>query len=64
MFRSLVLLLVAFAALSGAVLGPREVAPDFSATAVVGDKFQTVSLKQYLDAGKWMVLFFYPFDFT
>ncbi|KAG8469574.1 hypothetical protein KFE25_006029 [Diacronema lutheri] len=58
-------LLVCLAPLGAAgLLGPRDVAPDFSATAVVGDKFETVSLKQYLDAGKWTVLFFYPFDFT
>lgn len=42
---------------SAAILGPRDLAPDFSATAVVGDKFETISLKQYLDAGKWTVLF-------
>lgn len=55
---------LAVCAASAAVLGPRDIAPDFSATAVVGDKFETVSLKQYRDAGKWVVLFFYPFDFT
>lgn len=37
-------------------------APDFSVTALVGDKFETVSLSDY--KGKWVVLFFYPLDFT
>jgi alkyl hydroperoxide reductase subunit AhpC len=60
----LILLALAFCAASAAILGPRDIAPDFTATAVVGDKFESVSLKQYLDAGKWIVLFFYPFDFT
>lgn len=59
---------LALFALSGAVaagiLGPRDKAPLFTATAVVGDKFEQVSLKQYLDANQWVVLFFYPFDFT
>ena len=32
--------------------------------AVVDEKFVKVSLKQYLDKGKWIVLLFYPFDFT
>jgi len=37
-------------------------APDFTATAVVDQEFQTVSLSQY--RGKYVVLFFYPLDFT
>ena len=38
-------------------------APDFTATAVVGKgDFQKVSLSDY--RGKWVVLFFYPLDFT
>ena len=32
--------------------------------AVVDEKFVKVSLKQYLDKSKWIVLLFYPFDFT
>lgn len=41
-----------------------RVAPDFKMTAMSGDgsKELTVSLKDY--AGKWLVLFFYPLDFT
>eukprot|EP00306_Pavlova_sp_CCMP459_P011723 CAMPEP_0185193000 /NCGR_PEP_ID=MMETSP1140-20130426/20246_1 /TAXON_ID=298111 /ORGANISM="Pavlova sp., Strain CCMP459" /LENGTH=227 /DNA_ID=CAMNT_0027759765 /DNA_START=25 /DNA_END=708 /DNA_ORIENTATION=- len=58
------LLLCLLVAAAGAILGPRDKAPDFSATAVVGDKFETVKMSQYLSAGKWVVLFFYPFDFT
>ena len=37
-------------------------APDFSATAVVDQEFKDISLSQY--RGKYVVLFFYPLDFT
>jgi alkyl hydroperoxide reductase subunit AhpC len=37
-------------------------APDFAADAVVGDEFKTVKLSDY--RGKYVVLFFYPLDFT
>ncbi|GAA5910550.1 thioredoxin peroxidase TSA1 [Sporobolomyces salmoneus] len=37
-------------------------APSFEATAVVDGFFETVKLDQY--KGKWLVLFFYPLDFT
>ncbi len=37
-------------------------APDFKATAVVGDAFKEIKLSDY--KGKWVVLFFYPLDFT
>ncbi|KAK2464981.1 hypothetical protein APHAL10511_003057 [Amanita phalloides] len=37
-------------------------APDFSATAVVDGQFQQISLSNFL--GQWVVLFFYPLDFT
>ena len=37
-------------------------APDFTATAVFDQEFQTVQLSQY--RGKYVVLFFYPLDFT
>jgi len=37
-------------------------APDFKADAVVDGKFKTISLSEY--RGKWLVLFFYPLDFT
>merc|ERR1712142_739005 len=37
-------------------------APDFSAEAVVDGQFKKVSLSQY--KGKYLVLFFYPLDFT
>ncbi|KAL0575780.1 cTPxI [Marasmius crinis-equi] len=37
-------------------------APGFKADAVVDGLFQEVSLSDYL--GKWVVLFFYPMDFT
>jgi peroxiredoxin (alkyl hydroperoxide reductase subunit C) len=39
-------------------------APAFNVPALVGTKFENVSLQQYLDQGKWVVLFFYPKDFT
>ena len=37
-------------------------APDFAATAVVDQEFKEISLSQY--RGKYVVLFFYPLDFT
>ncbi len=37
-------------------------APEFKASAVVDGKVKEVSLKEY--RGKWVVLFFYPLDFT
>ncbi len=37
-------------------------APDFTAEAVVGEEFQQVKLSDY--RGKYVVLFFYPLDFT
>jgi peroxiredoxin (alkyl hydroperoxide reductase subunit C) len=37
-------------------------APDFTATAVVDQEFKEISLAQY--RGKYVVLFFYPLDFT
>ena len=37
-------------------------APDFSATAVENQEFKTVSLSDY--RGQYVVLFFYPLDFT
>ncbi len=37
-------------------------APDFTATAVVDQEFKEIKLSQY--RGKYVVLFFYPLDFT
>ena len=37
-------------------------APEFTADAVVGHDFKEISLADY--KGKWVVLFFYPLDFT
>jgi peroxiredoxin (alkyl hydroperoxide reductase subunit C) len=37
-------------------------APDFKATAVVDQEFQEITLSQY--RGKYVVVFFYPLDFT
>jgi peroxiredoxin 2/4 len=39
-----------------------EPAPDFTAEGLFGSETKTVSLKDY--RGKWLVLFFYPLDFT
>jgi len=41
---------------------PRNIAPAWKAMAVVDEKFEKISLQDYL--GKWIVLLFYPFDFT
>ncbi|AFZ58716.1 peroxiredoxin [Anabaena cylindrica FACHB-243] len=37
-------------------------APDFTATAVLDQEFKTIKLSEY--RGKYVVLFFYPLDFT
>jgi alkyl hydroperoxide reductase subunit AhpC len=37
-------------------------APNFTATAVVGEEFQPIKLTDY--RGKYVLLFFYPLDFT
>jgi len=37
-------------------------APEFELSGVVGKKFQVIKLSDY--RGKWVVLFFYPLDFT
>ena len=37
-------------------------APDFETQGVVGNEFKTIKLSQYQN--KWVVLFFYPLDFT
>lgn len=39
-----------------------QVAPDFTATAVIDYEFQEIKLSNY--RGKYVVLFFYPLDFT
>jgi len=39
-----------------------EKAPEFTLDAVVKGDFKPFSLKDY--RGKWLVLFFYPLDFT
>jgi len=40
----------------------REMAPEFTLEGVHKGKFKSYSLKKY--RGKWVVLFFYPLDFT
>ncbi|MBI2339691.1 MAG: peroxiredoxin [Deltaproteobacteria bacterium] len=37
-------------------------APEFAADAVVGGDFKSIKLSDY--KGKWVVLYFYPLDFT
>lgn len=44
-------------------IAPRMQAPNFTANAVFDDKFIKVSSNDYLDK-KWVILLFYPFDFT
>ncbi len=39
-----------------------QAAPDFTATAVFDQEFKTIKLSDY--RGKYVVLFFYPLDFT
>ncbi|MEZ4599982.1 MAG: peroxiredoxin [Syntrophotaleaceae bacterium] len=45
-----------------ATLQVGKAAPDFTLEGVSGKEFLEVSLSQY--RGKWVVLFFYPLDFT
>ena len=45
-------------------LKPRTKAPTFKAKAVINDKFINVALDDYINAKKWTVLLFYPFDYT
>jgi len=40
----------------------QSVAPDFKGDAVVNKQFKEISLADF--KGKWLVLFFYPLDFT
>jgi len=40
----------------------QQKAPDFKGQAVVGTGFKEITLESY--KGKWLVLFFYPLDFT
>jgi alkyl hydroperoxide reductase subunit AhpC len=40
----------------------QQPAPDFTATAVVGGGFKQIKLSDY--RGKYVILFFYPLDFT
>ena len=65
MLKTLLALAACFC-MAGKVRGVmvRQQAPDFTATAVVDGKFEEVSLSDYVNAGKYVVLFFYPFDFT
>jgi len=39
-----------------------QAAPEFTATAVVDQEFKTIQLSDY--RGKYVILFFYPLDFT
>ena len=56
------ILILSVAAIASALM-PRQPAPDFTAQAVMPDlSFKKVSLADY--AGKFVVLLFYPFDFT
>jgi len=57
-----VLVLVCLIAASLQLGFPRKFAPAFKGKAVVGDKFVDVSLEDY--KGAYVVLLFYPFDFT
>jgi alkyl hydroperoxide reductase subunit AhpC len=43
---------------------PRSKAPSFKAKAVLNDDFTTVTMDDYMGVGQWLVLFFYPFDYT
>ena len=62
-FSKIVAVALASLAFASGHLLPRSQAPDFSnVNAVIDGAFKKVSLKDY--AGKYVVLLFYPFDFT
>ncbi len=63
MIRNLIILTVLLSAtLAHGYLRPRQKAPEFEAVAVQEDKTFKVSLKEF--KGNYLVLLFYPFDFT
>ena len=66
MFAARLVVLIALLAVvnAGALLRPRHEAPGFKAKAVMDDKFIDVKLEDYTNDNKWVVLLFYPFDFT
>jgi len=43
---------------------PRDSAPHFKTKGVIDDQFVDINLQSYISAGKWVVLLFYPFDYT
>lgn len=47
---------------NGSIARLQSPAPDFQEVALVNGDFKTISLDQY--KGKYVVLFFYPMDFT
>lgn len=63
MFTSRSLLLLTVVVGASAVM-VRDKAPDFTATTVSNGEFVDITLSDYTKSGKWVVLFFYPFDFT
>lgn len=57
------LILVLSVIMMASALMPRQSAPGFTAQAVMPDlTFKKISLSDY--AGKFVILLFYPFDFT
>jgi alkyl hydroperoxide reductase subunit AhpC len=64
LFLSVILGTVNAGALPGNAIRPRHQAPQFSAKAVLHDKFINVKLSDYAAKNMWSVLLFYPFDFT
>ena len=42
----------------------RYPAPAFKANSWWNKEFKEISLEQFTNAGKWVVLFWYPLDFT
>lgn len=43
---------------------PRSIAPNFKAKAVINDNFITIELAEYQAKKQWVVLLFYPYDYT
>lgn len=53
---------VSFAAMTSGHPRVQQRAPDFSGTAVINGQFKTIKLSEY--EGKYLILLFYPLDFT
>ena len=62
MISKIFVLIFTIQSLTQMSIRPRDKMPEFKATGVLGEKTMTVNSRDHV--GKYMVLIFYPFDFT